>query len=144
MTCHHPFTFVWSIAFCFPVSELNQVRYSDESWLWGAWFLNPHLINFSDAKHVIFGGLWDNSLRAYSVTKSKVVCSVVRHFDPITCLASDSSGSRHVMSGSRDTTSVVWEMSMPVGTSSVISLRPIQVNLNNNKAYAELQLFSKG
>ena len=63
------------------------------------------------------------------MTKSKVVCSVVRHIDPITCLASDSSGSRHVMSGSRDTTSVVWEMSLPVGTSSVISLRPIQVNL---------------
>jgi WD40 repeat protein len=80
-----------------------------------------------DAKHVIFGGLWDNSLRAYSIAKSKIVCSVVRHFDPITCLALDSSGSRHVMSGSRDTTSVIWEVSLPVGASSVISLRPIQV-----------------
>jgi WD40 repeat protein len=87
-----------------------------------------------DAKHVIFGGLWDNSLRAYSIAKSKIVCMVVRHFEPITCLALDSSGSRHVMSGSRDTTSVIWEMSLPVGASSVITLRPIQVLCGHDKS----------
>ena len=80
-----------------------------------------------DAKHVIYGGLWDNSLRAYSIAKSKIVTSVVRHFAPITCLALDSSGSRHIISGSRDTTSVVWEVGMPFGTSNAVSLRPIQV-----------------
>jgi len=80
-----------------------------------------------DAKHVVYGGLWDNSLRAFSIAKNKIVTSVVRHFAPITCLGLDSSGSRHVISGSRDTTSVVWEVGLPVGASSSISLRPIQV-----------------
>ena len=84
-----------------------------------------------DAKHVIYGGLWDNSLRAFSIAKSKIVSSVVRHFGPITCLGLDSSGSRHVISGSRDTTSVIWEVSLPVGggASNVVSLRPIQVKI---------------
>lgn len=89
---------------------------------------NKVFVVMPDAKHVVYGGLWDNSLRAFSIAKNKIVSSVVRHFGPITCLGLDSSGSRHVISGSRDTTSVIWEVGLPVGASNAVSLRPIQVD----------------
>ena len=64
----------------------------------------------NDAKHIYSGAHWDYSLRIYSVLKSKTIASMVRHTDVITCLALDSTG-YILVTGSRDTTCVVWYLS---------------------------------
>ena len=43
------------------------------------------------------------------MTKHRVVSTVIRHNDVITCLSLDSNGN-YVISGSKDTTSIVWEV----------------------------------
>ena len=43
------------------------------------------------------------------MAKVKTVCKVIRHMDVITCLSLDHGGN-FLMSGSRDTTSIVWEV----------------------------------
>ena len=45
----------------------------------------------------------------YSIPRAKTVSRVVRHIDVITCLFLDRSGN-FVMSGSRDTTSIIWDV----------------------------------
>jgi len=43
------------------------------------------------------------------VAKVKTVCKVIRHMDVITCLSLDHDGN-YIMSGSRDTTSIIWDV----------------------------------
>ena len=43
------------------------------------------------------------------MAKVKTVCKVIRHMDVITCLSLDYSGN-YIMSGSRDTTSIIWDV----------------------------------
>lgn len=62
-----------------------------------------------DGKWLFTGGHWDNSLQVVSVSKARAVSRVVRHIDVITCLCVDATGN-FVMSGSRDTTSIIWEV----------------------------------
>ncbi len=83
----------------------------------------------SDGKFVIYGGCWDRSLRAYSLSKNKLVSSVVRHLEPISCLALDVSGSKHLITGSKDTTSILWEILYTIGSVEKFALKPIQVRL---------------
>jgi WD40 repeat protein len=64
-----------------------------------------------DAKFVFSGGHWDWSLRVYSLFKSKTINSIVRHTDIITCLTLDSTG-YILVTGSRDTTCVIWNLSL--------------------------------
>ena len=63
-----------------------------------------------DAKFVFSGGHWDWSLRVYSLLKSKMISSIIHHTDIITCLALDSTG-YILVTGSRDTTCVIWNLS---------------------------------
>jgi WD40 repeat protein len=63
-----------------------------------------------DARFVFSGGHWDWSLRVYSLIKSKIITSIVHHTDIITCLTLDSTG-YILVTGSRDTTCVVWNLS---------------------------------
>jgi hypothetical protein len=103
-----------------------------------------------DAKHVFSGGHWDNSLQVFSVSKTKTVCKVIRHMDVITCLSLDHCGN-YIMSGSRDTTSIVWEVhplassgsggadyagggASTAASSEVPNPRPIQVLSGHDKA----------
>ena len=62
-----------------------------------------------DAKFIFSGGHWDNSLQVYSLAKAKTVFTVIRHIDVITCLSLDASGN-YIISGSKDTTSIVWDV----------------------------------
>ena len=62
-----------------------------------------------DAKFILYGGSWDGSLRVFSIAKGKEVFASVRHTDVITCVAIDQDG-MFVMTGSKDTTAVVWEV----------------------------------
>ncbi len=64
-----------------------------------------------DAKFVFSGGHWDWSLRVYSLLKSKIITSIIHHTDIITCLTLDSTG-YILVTGSRDTTCVIWNLSL--------------------------------
>ena len=63
-----------------------------------------------DAKFIFSGGHWDWSLRVYSLFKSKIISSIIYHTDVITCLTLDSTGCI-LVTGSRDTTCVIWNLS---------------------------------
>ena len=70
------------------------------------------------------GGAWDGSLRVFSINKGKEVFASVRHTDVITCVAIDQDG-LFVMTGSKDTTAVVWEIT--VRADGGCSARSVQV-----------------
>lgn len=63
-----------------------------------------------DGKLLYAGGVWDGSLKVFSIQKGKTVASLSYHKDVITCLATDSCG-MYLVTGSRDCTSVVWSIS---------------------------------
>ncbi|CAF0830697.1 unnamed protein product [Rotaria sp. Silwood1] len=74
--------------------------------------IKSHLFAVShDAKFVFSGGHWDWSLRVYSLLKSKMTSSLIHHTDIITCLTLDSTG-YILVTGSRDTTCVIWNISL--------------------------------
>jgi len=79
-----------------------------------------------DAKLVFSGGHWDNSLRVYSIAKNKTVAHIVRHTDVVACLALDYCGS-YLMTGSKDTTCMVWQVNVQSGVSSGLSNKPLQI-----------------
>ncbi|XP_060638681.2 neurobeachin-like protein 2 [Anolis sagrei] len=79
-----------------------------------------------DGKLLFSGGHWDNSLRVTSLSKGKVVGHIHRHIDVITCLALDLCGI-YLISGSRDTTCMVWQVLQQGGFSVGLAAKPIQV-----------------
>ncbi|XP_077975013.1 neurobeachin-like protein 1 isoform X3 [Styela clava] len=79
-----------------------------------------------DAKLLFVGGHWDNSVRAVTLGRSRNITHLVRHFDIVTCLALDNCGS-HLISGSADTTCVIWQIIQHNGVSTGVSQRPLQV-----------------
>ncbi|GFO07271.1 neurobeachin-like protein 1, partial [Plakobranchus ocellatus] len=86
---------------------------------------SKHFAVSHDARLLFCGGFWDNSLQVYNLTKARLVSHVVRHIDVVTCLALDSCG-RHLVTGSRDTTCMVWEIVQQAGLASNINRRPLQ------------------
>ena len=78
-----------------------------------------------DGKYIVSGGHWDNSLRIYSLQKGRNVASVVRHIDFVTCVTASGP---YLMSGSLDTTSIVWDIS-----ASITAPRPLQVLAGHEK-----------
>ncbi len=88
-----------------------------------------------DGKHLVGGGHWDNSLRVFSVHKGRYVASVVRHIDVVTCVAICGN---FVISGSLDTTSIIWEI-----TTTIVTLRPQQVLAGHDKAVKCVALSSE-
>ncbi|XP_071942779.1 neurobeachin-like protein 1 [Antedon mediterranea] len=79
-----------------------------------------------DSKLLFSGGHWDGSLRALSVSKGKLVTHVIRHIDIVTCLALDHCGT-HLITGSRDTTCMIWEVTFQGIMASGLNNKPIQV-----------------
>ncbi|XP_051986217.1 neurobeachin-like protein 1 isoform X2 [Xyrauchen texanus] len=79
-----------------------------------------------DGKLLFSGGHWDNSLRVTSMVKGKTVGQHIRHMDIITCLATDHFGI-HLISGSRDTTCMVWQVLQQGGAPVGLSSKPVQV-----------------
>ncbi|XP_077874001.1 neurobeachin-like protein 1 isoform X2 [Ictidomys tridecemlineatus] len=74
-----------------------------------------------DAKLLFSAGHWDNSIQVMSLAKGKVISHNIRHMDIVTCLATDYCGI-HLISGSRDTTCMIWQIiqqgGVPVGLAS--------------------------
>ncbi|KAB1278886.1 Neurobeachin-like protein 1 [Camelus dromedarius] len=62
-----------------------------------------------DAKLLFSAGHWDNSIQVMSLTKGKTISHHIRHMDIVTCLATDYCGI-HLISGSRDTTCMIWQI----------------------------------
>ncbi|KAM6339007.1 LOW QUALITY PROTEIN: neurobeachin-like protein 2 [Podargus strigoides] len=79
-----------------------------------------------DGKLLFSGGHWDNSLRVTSLAKGKVIGHITRHIDVVTCLALDLCGI-YLISGSRDTTCMVWQVLQQGGFSSGLAPKPVQV-----------------
>ncbi|CAF3646804.1 unnamed protein product [Adineta steineri] len=74
--------------------------------------INTRLFAVShDAKFIYSGAHWDWSLRTYSITKAKTINSIVHHTDIITCLTLDSTG-YILITGSRDTTCIIWYLTL--------------------------------
>ncbi|KAL7875312.1 hypothetical protein SRHO_G00062820 [Serrasalmus rhombeus] len=87
------------------------------------------LVVSSDGRLLFSGGHWDCSLRVTMLGKAKMVGRICRHIDVVTCLALDLCGI-YLISGSRDTTCMVWQVLQqvePVVFSSGLSPRPVQV-----------------
>ncbi|NXO23623.1 NBEL2 protein, partial [Cisticola juncidis] len=79
-----------------------------------------------DGKLLFSGGHWDNSLRVTSLARGKVVGHITRHIDVVTCLSLDLCGI-YLISGSRDTTCMVWQVLQQGGFSSGLAPKPVQV-----------------
>eukprot|EP00073_Rattus_norvegicus_P038362 XP_008765397.1 PREDICTED: neurobeachin-like protein 1 isoform X1 [Rattus norvegicus] len=79
-----------------------------------------------DAKLLFSAGHWDNSIQVMSLTKGKLVSHNIRHIDIVTCLATDYCGI-HLISGSRDTTCMIWQITQQGGTPVGLAPKPFQI-----------------
>ena len=61
---------------------------------------------------VVCCGYWDNSIRCYTTDEGRLLQSLHQHKDVVTCVAAGAD-SRTVVSGSRDTTLVIWDAVPP-------------------------------
>uniref|UniRef100_A0A665UAK3 Neurobeachin-like protein 2 n=1 Tax=Echeneis naucrates TaxID=173247 RepID=A0A665UAK3_ECHNA len=84
------------------------------------------LVVSNDGRLLFSGGHWDCSLRVTQLGKGKLVGRICRHIDVVTCLALDLCGI-YLISGSRDTSCIVWQVLQQGGFSSGLSPRPLQV-----------------
>ncbi|XP_076450797.1 neurobeachin-like protein 1 [Babylonia areolata] len=87
--------------------------------------MEPKLFTVThDARLLLSGGYWDNSLQVYRLDKAMTINHIIRHIDVITCLSLDHCG-RHLITGSRDTTCMVWEIVQQGGFSSNIDTHSV-------------------
>ncbi|XP_075884079.1 neurobeachin-like protein 2 isoform X3 [Nelusetta ayraudi] len=84
------------------------------------------LVVSNDGRLLFSGGHWDCSLRVTQLAKGKLVGRICRHIDVVTCLALDLCGI-YLISGSRDTSCIVWQVVQQGGFSIGLSPRPVQV-----------------
>ncbi|XP_062254882.1 neurobeachin-like protein 2 isoform X1 [Platichthys flesus] len=90
------------------------------------------LVVSNDGRLLFSGGHWDCSLRVTQLAKGKLVGRICRHVDVVTCLALDLCGI-YLISGSRDTSCIVWQVLQQGGFSSGLSPRPVQVLCGHDK-----------
>ncbi|XP_058520854.1 neurobeachin-like protein 1 isoform X1 [Ochotona princeps] len=79
-----------------------------------------------DAKLLFSAGHWDNSIQVMSLTKGKIISHNIRHMDIVTCLATDYCGI-HLISGSRDTTCMIWQITQQGGVPVGLASKPSQI-----------------
>lgn len=79
-----------------------------------------------DAKLLFSAGHWDNSIQVMSLTKGKIISHNIRHMDIVTCLATDYCGI-HLISGSRDTTCMIWQITQQGGVPVGLAPKPFQI-----------------
>ncbi|XP_061572701.1 neurobeachin-like protein 2 isoform X3 [Cololabis saira] len=84
------------------------------------------LVVSNDGRLLFSGGHWDCSLRVTQLGKGKLVGRICRHIDVVTCLALDLCGI-YLISGSKDTCCIVWQVLQQGGFSSGLSPRPVQI-----------------
>ncbi|XP_068091322.1 neurobeachin-like protein 2 isoform X2 [Hyperolius riggenbachi] len=108
------------------VSNAKTQRFLSGPFALGAELSSSTLVVSHDAKLLFSGGHWDNSLRITSLSRGKVITIITRHIDVVTCLALDQCG-MYLISGSRDTTCMVWEVLQQGGFACGLSPKPVQV-----------------
>ncbi|KAM8967194.1 neurobeachin-like protein 2 [Pelodytes ibericus] len=108
------------------ISSVKTQRLVSGPFALGAELSSKTLVVSHDAKLLFSGGHWDNSLRVTSLSKGKVIGHFTRHIDVVTCLALDLCGI-YLISGSRDTTCMVWQVLQQGGLSWNLSQKPVQV-----------------
>ncbi|XP_054549725.1 neurobeachin-like protein 2 isoform X3 [Talpa occidentalis] len=79
-----------------------------------------------DGKLLFSGGHWDSSLRVTALPRGKLLNQLHHHLDVVTCLALDTCGI-YLISGSRDTTCMVWRLLQQGGLSIGLASKPVQV-----------------
>ncbi|XP_036071922.1 neurobeachin-like protein 2 isoform X9 [Oryzias melastigma] len=84
------------------------------------------LVVSNDGRLLFSGGHWDCSLRVTQLAKGKIVGRICRHIDVVTCLALDLCGI-YLISGSRDTSCIVWQVLQQGEFSCGLSPRPVQI-----------------
>ncbi|KAH3853615.1 hypothetical protein DPMN_096145 [Dreissena polymorpha] len=95
-----------------------------------------------DCKLMISGGHSDNSLQVYHVGKNKRLAHICRHIDIVTCLALDYCGS-HLISGSRDTTCIIWHIEQQGGVCVNISPKPLQTLYGHDNEVSAVHISSE-
>ncbi|KAJ6655114.1 hypothetical protein lerEdw1_006018 [Lerista edwardsae] len=108
------------------VSNTKTQRYLYGPFAPGVELSSKTLAVSHDGKLLFSGGHWDNSLRVTSLSKGKIVGHINRHIDVVTCLALDLCGI-YLISGSRDTTCMVWQVLQQGGFSCGLAPKPVQV-----------------
>ncbi|XP_075444218.1 neurobeachin-like protein 2 isoform X2 [Ascaphus truei] len=108
------------------VSNVKTQRFLAGPIALGAELSSTTLVVSHDAKLLFSGGHWDSSLRVTSLSKGKIVAHITRHLDVVSCLALDLCGI-YLISGSRDTTCMVWQVLQQGGFSCGLSPKPVQV-----------------
>ena len=78
---------------------------------------------------VVCCGYWDNTIRCYTTDDGRLLQSLHQHKDIVTCIAAGADG-RTVVSGSRDTTLVIWDAVTPAKTSKSKQKSAVTVVLN--------------
>ncbi|XP_041374666.1 neurobeachin-like protein 1 [Gigantopelta aegis] len=94
--------------------------------------VEPKLFMVSqDAKLLFSVGYWDNSFQVYHLGKGKRINHIVRHIDIVTCLSLDYCGNQ-LITGSRDTTCIIWQIQQQGGYSHNVNNEPLQVLYGHN------------
>jgi len=94
--------------------------------------VSSHLFTIThDAKLLITAGHWDNSFRVFN-TKGKQLTRIVAHTDVITCVSLDDDG-HHLITGSRDTTCRLWEITHQGGVAQELNRTPLQTLYGHDK-----------
>ncbi|XP_021574806.1 neurobeachin-like protein 2 [Carlito syrichta] len=78
-------------------------------WVPGSGVSGQALAVAPDGKLLFSGGHWDGSLRVTTLPRGKLLNQLSRHLDVVTCLGLDTCGI-YLISGSRDTTCMVWRL----------------------------------
>ncbi|KAM5291942.1 neurobeachin-like protein 2 [Ctenodactylus gundi] len=101
-------------------------RLLDGPWVPGSGVNGQALAVAPDGKLLFSGGHWDGSLRVTALPRGKLMSQLSRHLDVVTCLALDTCGI-YLISGSRDTTCMVWRLLQQGGVSVGLASKPVQV-----------------
>nr|XP_012626524.1 neurobeachin-like protein 2 isoform X1 [Microcebus murinus] len=95
-------------------------------WVPGSGVSGQALAVAPDGKLLFSGGHWDGSLRVTALPRGKLLNQLSHHLDVVTCLALDTCGI-YLISGSRDTTCMVWRLLQQGGLSVGLAPKPVQV-----------------
>nr|XP_044992261.1 LOW QUALITY PROTEIN: neurobeachin-like protein 2 [Jaculus jaculus] len=95
-------------------------------WMPGSGVSGQALAVAPDGKLLFSGGHWDGSLRVTALPRGKLLNQLSQHLDIVTCLALDTYGI-YLISGSRDTTCMVWRLLQQGGLSVGLAPKPVQV-----------------
>uniref|UniRef100_A0A286ZT68 Neurobeachin-like protein 2 n=1 Tax=Sus scrofa TaxID=9823 RepID=A0A286ZT68_PIG len=95
-------------------------------WVPGSGVSGQALAVAPDGRLLFSGGHWDGSLRVTALPRGKLLNQLRRHLDVVTCLALDTCGI-YLISGSRDTTCMVWRLLQQGGLSVGLASKPVQV-----------------